>query len=43
MESLKNYLLVCCRCISINTKKEEESALAYIYYLLFGFFLMKFL
>ena len=41
METLKNYVLVSCTCISINAKRNEEkqTVLADIYYILFGFFL----
>ena len=43
MEALKNYLLVGSTCISINTKNEGKTILNYIYYILFVFFIMKYL
>jgi hypothetical protein len=33
MEALKNYSLVGCTCININTKMEDKTVMAYIYYI----------
>ena len=45
METLKNYLLVGCTCISINAKRNEETKNylgLYLLYIIWGFF-MKYL